>query len=787
MSATGSLQWYAGTDEDPGLSADGTGGRHARLHGVYGLTWSPDGSIYLADNAPDASRLRHLTQAFGESIVPSADGAALFEFDLDGRHLRTVDALTGVALYTFEYDAEDRLVTVVDCDGLETVIERNGSGVATAIVSPFGVRTELVIDGAGNLVTVTDAEGHEVHFTYQAGGLLTGLEDANGGEHTYQYDASGRLLHDENPAGGAQTLSRQESENGWTATRAQLDAGTSTYLTEQLGNGSQRRTQTAPDGTVSVSLETGDDTMTMTAPDGTVTTSTQAPDPRFGQAAPMTTGTVITTPLGLEMTLERSRAVVLDDPENPFSAVVSSTDTTTVNGRTAQTVFDGAARTITSTSPEGRQTVTTLDTSGRPVSVQAGTLTPTTFVYDAQGRVASSTQGTRTTTFTYDANGYVGEVTDPLARTVAFTNDAIGRTTAQTFPDERVASFAYDNNGNLTSLTPPGKPAHTLAYTPVDQLQQYTAPTVGGITPTTQYQFNLATQPTLVTRADGQQIEFTYDTAGRLTELETPTGSTTYAYDGTTGQLTTLTAPAATLTYAYDGGLQTSETIAGVVAGVVEWDYDHDFRVVTERVLGGNAATYAYDDDGLMTQAGAVTYTRDTANGLLTGATIGGTTSAFTHNSFGELASQSTTYSAATLYSGAYTRDAGGRLATNTELIGGTTTVDAYTYDLAGRLTVVARGGATLAEYAYDPNGNRTSVTTSAGTTSATYDAQDRILTFGARTYTHTAHGEVASWTEAGATTTLTYDMQGNLLQVALPSSATVSTSSTAATAASAG
>jgi RHS repeat-associated protein len=94
--------------------------------------------------------------------------------------------------------------------------------------------------------------------------------------------------------------------------------------------------------------------------------------------------------------------------------------------------------------------------------------------------------------------------------------------------------------------------------------------------------------------------------------------------------------------------------------------------------------------------------------------------------------------------------------------------------DLAGRLTTVTRDGAPLATYTYDANGNRTSVTTSAGTVVATYDNQDRLLTFGDRTYTHTAHGEVQSWTDTSGTTTLTYDVQGNLLAVQLPSGTTV-------------
>ena len=73
--------------------------------------------------------------------------------------------------------------------------------------------------------------------------------------------------------------------------------------------------------------------------------------------------------------------------------------------------------------------------------------------------------------------------------------------------------------------------------------------------------------------------------------------------------------------------------------------------------------------------------------------------------------------------------------------------------------------------YGYDPNGNRNSVTTAGGTIAATFDAQDRIQTFGTRTYTHTPHGDVQGWTDSATntTTTLTYDVQGNLRQFQQP------------------
>jgi RHS repeat-associated protein len=799
VTADGLMLTHAGhgQDFDAQRNADGKLASAARLREITGLAMAPNGDLYFTEDGPpdnpggeendcgdepaqpvDALALvRMLAPAIsrgngslGSTFVPSTDGGVLFEFDPRGQHLRTIDSLTGVVLTSFGHDADGRLTFIEDRDGLRTIVNRSG-GVPTSIVSPFGVTTTLTVDG-GYLTGVTDAEGNGVGMSYSSTGLLTSFTDANGHVSTFEYNSIGRLVRDQGPAGADQTLDRTELGDGWDVVRAIADAGTTVHRSEQLPAGGQRRTVTRPDGTVSESVNNGEGSTSLLAPDGTLTTVTLASDPRFGTASSFARESTITTPAGTAMSIVKSRAVTLADPNNALS-VTTATDTTTVNGATSTTVFDAAAKTIASTSPEGRQTVTTLDAKGRPVRVEVGTLVPTTFTYDASGRLASQTQGSRSTTFTYDAHGYVETVTDPLDRTVTFANDRIGRRTRQTFPDARFALFGYDGNSNLTSLTPPGRPEHAMTYTGANLLEQYTAP-AAPTTSVTQYEFNRAQQPTTVTRADAQQITWSYDDAGRPTTLTTPTGVTTYGYSPTTGQLTSLTSPSGGLAYSYDGSLQTAETFSGAVSGAVTWDYDAFFRVSAERIRGANQIAFQYDNDGLLTRAGALTYSRDAATGLLTNANLGSTLSSFAYNDFGELIQEETRRSTTILYRGVYTRDAGGRLETRTETIGGATGVDAYTYDLAGRLAAVSRDGNLLASYGYDANGNRTSVTTTAGTIAATYDAQDRILTFGDRTYTHTHHGEVQSWTDSAGTTTLSYDVQGNLLAVGLPSGTTV-------------
>ncbi|MBY0495295.1 MAG: chitobiase/beta-hexosaminidase C-terminal domain-containing protein, partial [Cyanobacteria bacterium] len=567
----GTIEWYAGIDSANGSTSNGSPGRRAWLGFVAGLSLTPDGSLYLTSSS-DAALVRRLRLQLNATRVPAGDGSSVYEFDVSGRHLRTVDALTGVALLTFSYDTAGLLVAIADRDGLETRINRDGTGRPSTIVSPFGVTTTLSVGAPGFLDSVTDAEGGVTSLGYRDGGLLVSLTDANQNEYTFDYTPGGRLLRDANAAGGLQELSRSRSGNGWMVTHDIADAGTRTYITEQGSNGTQSRRVRSPDGTETVSLNRGDGSTVTTTPDGTVTTSTLTPDPRFGFSAPIAAATTVRTPAGLTMTVAKSRSVTLADPNNPLS-VVTQTDTTTVNGRVSRSLFDGVTRTITSTSPLNRRVVTALNASGRPSSVQVGTLLPTLFVYDEAGRLASQTQGDRTTSFAYDASGYLASVTDPLNRTVQFANDLLGRRTTQTFADLRVARFGYDAGGNLTSLTPPGRPAHTMRYTAADLLDTYTAPPAPDAA-VTQYAFNRAKQPAAVLRADGQSITWTYDGAGRPATLTTPTGDTTYAYDAATGQLATVASPAGGLSYSYDGALQIGETASGVTTGAVTWNYD---------------------------------------------------------------------------------------------------------------------------------------------------------------------------------------------------------------------
>lgn len=730
--------------------------------------------LYYGNGSRGSARNVNTSTTNNDFIVLSGSGAMLYIFDGNNqRHLRTEDALTRTVIYSFTYDGVGLLTGVTDRDGNTTVIERVG-GVPSAIVGPDGQRTSFALDANGYLASVTGPIGDPLQYAYNNEGLMTSFTDANGGLHTFAYDSVGRLLKDTNPAGGFWALSRNlNNDYTYSVSMSSALGRTSNYYVDKNIDGSILRTNTGPSGLQVITDVKADKTSTTTYPDGTVVTALEKPDPRWGSKLFLPGTSTITTPGGLTLNRDIIRSVVLTDPDDPFS-VVSMTNTSTVNGRVSTSVYDAATLTTTNTSPGGRQSVNIKNPLGRIVSTQMIGVEPINYTYDLRGRFTGSTQGSgvdaRTITTTYDASGNVASITDPMSQTTGFSYDLAGRISSVTLPDGRVIGYTYDANGNLTAITPPGRPTHIFNFNSADLRADYTAPDAGTGADITTYGYNLDKQLTTITRPDGQTVNFGFDTGGRMSAITIPRGTLNYAYDAATDNLSTITAPdGATLSYTYDGFLLTSETFSGTVNGSVSATYNNDFRVSTRSVNGGNTIGFTYNNDSLLVGIGSLDITRDAPTGFITGTTLGSTTSTIIRNTFGEMDSYDASYGATALFTASYTRDKLGRITDKVESIGGVTDTYAYTYDTAGRLTDVTKNAVSIGAYTYDTNSNRTSYTGALGSFSATYDAQDTLLTYGANSYAYTANGELASKTNASGTTTYSHETLGNILSVTLP------------------
>ncbi len=210
-------------------------------------------------------------------------------------------------------------------------------------------------------------------------------------------------------------------------------------------------------------------------------------------------------------------------------------------------------------------------------------------------------------------------------------------------------------------------------------------------------------------------MAFVYDAAGRPVQRRllasgavTHTDVVTHDASGRIASITS--ADGVVAIYSYDGRLVTGEAITGPVPGTIAQTFDAFMRV-TSRAVNGSSIAFAYDADGRMSAAGALSIARSTQHGLATSATLGGVTTTFGYNAIGESTQVASSFNAAPLFGQTFTRDALGRITQKVETIGGVVDTYVYSYDSAGRLDGVTRNGAAVESYQYDGNGNRIAAT----------------------------------------------------------------------------
>jgi RHS repeat-associated protein len=719
--------------------------------------------------------------------VPSRDGRQVYLFDGSGRHLRTVDALTGTTLLTFGYDSSGRLSRAEDRYGLATTIERDGAGNPTAIVAPNGDRTTLALDGDGNLKTATAPGGLTTSLTYAAGGLLTGETDASGGAHAFAYDASGKVTRDQDADGVATAVSGDKPAGGGDRVTLTSPLGrTLSYFDNSPAGGTLGRTSTAATGAVTTSQIKPDGTRNTAFPDGHSVRVAMGPDPRFGMLAPIETSAVLNEPSGLQVTIATQRSTTLADPLNAFT-VTKQTDATTAGQSSVTTTYDAGAHTVTTASSTGRRVIETIDSHLRTTRLDLDpAIDPVALSYDARGRLTQTAAGARQHTYAYDAHDRATSVTNALGQATRYGYDASGRLTSTTLPGGEVYGFGLDGLGRPTGVAMPNGAVHGLSLTAAGRFAGYQPPG-GGPGYVTAYDADGA--PRSTTMPSGRVETLTHDSGGRLATLGFPEATVTAGFAGKTDRVASLTrAPAgggtaSTLGFGYEGDLVTSLDFGGPAAGGYTYAYDSSFEptAIGLAAAGTSVTTaLAHDGGGLLTKQGDYTFARGGPLGGVSAITGGPLSVTQSWDRAGTISARTDLVNNVEAYHLDLTRDNAGRMTRKVERTAGASHTYDYTYDANGRLLTVSRDGVASESYAYDPNGNRTTRQIAAVARTATYDVADRITALGATTYqldadgflaqrgadtfSYSTRGELLSATVAGQTQTYAYDSFGRMV-----------------------
>ncbi|MBW2582180.1 MAG: tandem-95 repeat protein, partial [Deltaproteobacteria bacterium] len=646
---------------------------------------------------------------FGKEIKINEENGTSHFIGYPGRHVRTIDTTTEVTLKEFNYDENQRLVSVTDQFGNKTLIQRDLDGIPTAIISPDGIKTELAIDINNNLTYITYSDGGFYNFEYSDDGLLTSKIDPRENQFNNTFDSNGRIADVTDPAGGHWQYNRSHQSNGNIITeRTTGEGNTTTYVDNTLSTGIYSTTITG---------STGDQTQYYRSADGLSVQKTlgcgmwldiqNARDSEYGfkYVKQMTER----TPLGLEKITLRDKAYEDTDTDDTPDLI---TETFTVNDKITTLVHNTLLAQKVVTSPESR-TVTTLYSPATLLteSVSIPGLYDTIYEYDARGRLTSISTNTRQSTFAYNPEGFLGSVTGPENHTTTYSYDAVGRITGISRPDGGFVGFTYDKNGNMTVLTNPVEVDHGFGFNTVNLNSSYQTLFSGSYS----YSYDKDRRLIQTNFPSGKSIFNDYadpadsDDKSRLWRIETPEDDIDFTYlcgtkvDSITKVPKSTIQDTESISYDYDGKLVTSETLAGTLNQSLAYTYNNDFDVFSF-TYAGSTTNYSYDEDGLLTGAGSFTITRNTDNGLPEAVYGGALNLARTFNGYGEVDGQIFTVGSQNVTSWSLTHDNNGRITDKTDTVPGKTSGYAYTYDGMGRLLTVVKDGTLVEEYQYDLN-----------------------------------------------------------------------------------
>ncbi|MEX0708276.1 MAG: PKD domain-containing protein [Woeseia sp.] len=726
----------------------------------------PDGNILITTSSnPEREYIWRLEPRLPRfdgttQFIPSREASEIYQFSSAGRHLRTLDAASGLTSLEFIYDNDGLLSGIRDREGREVAIGRAADGAPVSIVSAGGLLTSLAVNPEGWISGVTNAAGDTWSMQYTADTQqLSTLITPRGEQTQYSFFPSGKLDSETNPLGGViDLLTVFNKDTGVrTVTKTLPDGRTARYQWELNASGNLLLTNEIPGNGVTTTEVFSDLSRETTYPTGTVVSSQYRPDSRFGMQAPLLWET-LETPSGRRLLTRNNRTVLLEDTQDVLS-LRSQTDEYRIGSRTYTSTVNRTDRRRVFGLPSGLEVEELYDSEWRLTTLTRPGLAPVTYTWGAGGSLLRAEQAGQSLDFGYDMALRLASAEDAAGLTMQYDYDGADRLTAKTLPSGATYTMDYDGVGYLRGLTTPNGNDYLFTYTALGDLATYGDP-LGNVT---EYSYDTAGKRTSIQHPSGKLETLTYDPAERLTGVAYPAYEIAYTYEPSSERAdvidreSTVSGRNQALQFSYDGLLTTGLDFTGIATGNFTYDYDADLLLSSIQLDSGDPVAISYSDDGFLQGVGPFTISRSTITGLADTSTDGTVEIDYEHDARGRLTGRSYSVGGQTIYANTINHNASGRLSARTETVDGVSRQFEYTHTADEALATVTIGGVVIGNYEYGPNGNRVGV----NNVTALYDAADRITDLGGTRFTHDADGYMTG----RGNDTFVYSARGELLE----------------------
>jgi RHS repeat-associated protein len=698
--------------------------------------------------------------------TPDPDGGCdlvlkSYEYDFAGGLAATTDAMGQITNYVYDNNGDLTQSSTTQACSATAPCTSMGSCTPTApcTTGSVGTMTGYYYDGAGNLTsqqvsaTTGGAVGTTTYtdYNYDAADRLTsevqdapppGASSSTGYLNrttAYTYNADNYVLSKTTGTGSALDVTDYGYDTAGDRTSQTVQNGsTSLETTWTYNQAGQPLSMTTPEGNVS-GADAADYTTNYTYdPDGNLVTETGAPvsTQTYGSQSPAVTRPVTT--YGYDTFGDKTQT---QDPDGNVTTSTYDGDSRVASVTQAAYTPPGGSSSITA------PTTYAYDEDGNLAQVTDPEGNVTSYTYDALADKTAETTPLGTTNYTYDADGEQLSATDPLNNETQSTWNYFGDQASSTDARDYTTNYSYDYLGDQLTATTPDGSATTSTYDHLGELTS-TADTLGD---TTSYAYNDQGQVSQVQNPDTSYAQFAYDEAGDLTsvadysaapagEAATELRSESFGYDPDGDQTSVKDWDGNTTTYGYNAaGSLTSEVapVTSSTSDTTSYGYDAAGNQTSVTDPDGNTTWTTYNSWDLpesvikpltttATTAADTTWTTAyNADGQAATVTQpGGITQTYGYNGAGEVTSQAGSGASAATSTQTLGYDADGRL-TSATAPGGT---DSYTYNPDSELSS-ASGPSGTSSYSYNDDDLVSSETDAAGTTSYTYDSADRLST----------------------------------------------------------
>lgn len=673
---------------------------------------------------------------------------------------RVATPTTAAATRRFTYDSNGYTASETDWNGNLTTYVNNSRGLPASVTEASGTPQ-------ARTTTITYHPVFHLPLSVTRPGLTT----------TFTYDSSGNLLTrtQTDTTTGAVPYSTRGATRRWTYTWAN---GLLTSIQGPRADGTEL---------TKLSYDSLGFLSSITNAAGHVTRITNS---RGGLPQAIVDANRVSTVLTYDQRL-RLTSRTITTAQGPlatrfgYDAVGNLLTRQSPDGSAVSNTYDAARRLREITDVFGERVRMTLDLAGNPGLVEAldaNAVSQRTqrAAFDALGRRLSSTRGEgQNLSFTYDANGNVLTMTDPLGRLTRQTFDSLNRLTRITDAAGGITAITYDAEDRPLTLTDPNGAVTTYTYNGFGDLIQRVSPDTG----TTIYRYDASANLSQMLDGRGVVANYTYDALNRITGISYPANSAenvrfTYDEEGygfSVGRLTTVVDAAGTLHRTYDErGNVLTETRAGTKTSFA---YDAAGRISSMTYPSAWQINYTRDKMGRITGIGAKAPAGETTQTVLRDVSYlpFGPVREMT---FGNDVVQTRTFDAdyrtikiedqgsSTIQSLAYEYDAANNVL---GLKDGVTPVNdqVFVYDPLDRLTQ-ATGGYGALGYGYDSVGNRlTETRNEEAARNYTYSPKSNrltsILSAGTVNVSYTGSGNIGAFVQGESALRFDYNQANRL------------------------